>query len=459
MRCAQIRHRALFRGSAYWGVWGGRSPPQGHSPNDMVICVLSGLADSFLSNALPDIPECFIGARPRTQCLDVADGIQYVLEKGLDNFGQAAAAQCDIEKYYDSLPVLEIVRWLVDRGLRPGIAACLLRHQMYPRLLFQFDGAEFRVSGRTVGGLTGSRVAGLLGRIPVESTAAERTPHWRKWGFRFDGQTLCFASWVDNLYSVSDSLDGAIAILEDFERHLQQNWHMRIKSTSRSCITSFGNAELSPDLSKWPMTDEFKVLGHTLQNNGSIRACWTLTKRGMWRAFWGNAGARDAKKLPETSKHSLLHRAVAPQFLFRCSRWPPQTQVGEELDRVQRTMVATIIDIARVPGESAQDFVRRRGRAAAAKCRQHGLWSDQWFTRAVRWDEHLARDRNASTWAARIRHFRDRNWFLQRRLSFLRAGAQTNQSVLAGRTATRSGQGKVNVRWHDGIFFAQHQGQ
>ena len=41
MRCAQIRHRALFKRLRIfgWGVWGGRSLPQGHSPNDMVICV------------------------------------------------------------------------------------------------------------------------------------------------------------------------------------------------------------------------------------------------------------------------------------------------------------------------------------------------------------------------------------------------------------------------------------
>ena len=40
MRCAKIRHRAFFKGGAYWGgVWDGRSPPQGHTPNDMVICV------------------------------------------------------------------------------------------------------------------------------------------------------------------------------------------------------------------------------------------------------------------------------------------------------------------------------------------------------------------------------------------------------------------------------------
>ena len=38
--------------------------------------------------------------------LDVAHGLQFVLEKGIDTFGRAAVAQSDIEKYYDNLNVL-----------------------------------------------------------------------------------------------------------------------------------------------------------------------------------------------------------------------------------------------------------------------------------------------------------------------------------------------------------------
>ena len=65
-------------------------------------CIMQVL-DALLANhfqhqvdsLLPVIPECFIGARPKTQCLDIAHGIQSVIEKGLDSHGQAAVAQCD----------------------------------------------------------------------------------------------------------------------------------------------------------------------------------------------------------------------------------------------------------------------------------------------------------------------------------------------------------------------------
>ena len=53
-----------------------------------------------------------------------------VIEKGLDSYGRAAVAQCDIEKYYDSLPTLAITEWFADTGIPVEQAACILRHQM-----------------------------------------------------------------------------------------------------------------------------------------------------------------------------------------------------------------------------------------------------------------------------------------------------------------------------------------
>ena len=70
-------------------------------------------------------------------------------------------------------------RWLVARGLDPGVTSCMLRHQMCPALVLKCGEAEVSLRGRSVGGLTGSRIAGFLGRIPVEAIAHERAPHWR----------------------------------------------------------------------------------------------------------------------------------------------------------------------------------------------------------------------------------------------------------------------------------------
>jgi hypothetical protein len=149
--------------------------------------------DSQLVRHLPSIPGCFTGARPRTQCLDIAHGLQMVIEKGLDDFGNAALAQCDIEKYYDSLPTLLIMQWLVDKGAEPAHAACLVRHQMCPKVVLCTGCIQVPIGNRTVGGLTGSRTAGMLGRIPVESIVCDRHPHWQKFGFKAAGETLVSA--------------------------------------------------------------------------------------------------------------------------------------------------------------------------------------------------------------------------------------------------------------------------
>ena len=48
---------------------------------------------------------------------------------------------------------------------------------------------------------------------------------------------------------------------------------------------------------KRPLVDNFLVLGHLLQPNGSIRSCWTSARKAMWKAFWTNPGAKAAQKL------------------------------------------------------------------------------------------------------------------------------------------------------------------
>ena len=84
---------------------------------------------------------------PKTQCLDIAHGLQSVIEKGLDDHGSRAVAQCDIQCYYDSLPVLKIARWMLTAGIEPSLVACALQHQMLPKVDL---GAGQLVVGRAV---------------------------------------------------------------------------------------------------------------------------------------------------------------------------------------------------------------------------------------------------------------------------------------------------------------------
>ena len=107
----------------------------------------------------------------------------------------------------------------------------------------------------------------------------------------------------------------------------------------------------------------------------------------------------------------------------------------------------------RVTGEDIPQYIRRRGRAARKLCKERGLWSQRWYTRAIKWDRHLARSKNQISWSSRLRSFHSGQWLIDQRASFI-ASASSSSSILAGRTGTRSFQGKVFMRWHDGVTHA-----
>ena len=190
-----------------------------------------------------------------------------------------------------------------------------------------------------------------------------------------------------------------------------------------------------------------------MQHNGSIRACWTFTRAAMWRSFWSNAGGKTAASLPTSSRLSLVKRTVTPQLSYRCSRWPPQKQIADELDRVQQKMISIALRQPRLPHEEVQDYVRRRGRAARRICQKHGPWSNHWFARAAALYKHLSRSRNGTVWSAQLRDYHGKKWLEEQRASFI-VSETSSTSILAGRTGTRAFVGKVHTRWHDGVEYA-----
>ena len=139
----------------------------------------------------------------------------------------------------------------------------------------------------------------------------------------------------------------------------------------------------------------------------------------MWKSFWANPGSKDACALSTNQRMSLLAKAVAPQLDYPCSRWPPQKVIAQEVDCMQRKMVSTLLKTPRYPDGEAADFIRRRGRLAAGKCREVGQWSHRWFRRALDWNEHLERPRNGCSWASSLFHYTDRQWFIARCASLL----------------------------------------
>ena len=179
----QLAARAMGKGTS--------SPAPGEVRVIIPLSSLMQFFDAFLACRLDasmvhlvDQPRgVFIGGVPRTQGLDIALGLQTVMEKALDKRSEGGIAQADIAQYYDSLPVIKVARWLEAQGACHAFVAALVRHQMLPQLHLRIGPSSVLLARRTSGSLTGSRVAGALARVPVADACAQRHTTWQKWGF------------------------------------------------------------------------------------------------------------------------------------------------------------------------------------------------------------------------------------------------------------------------------------
>ena len=168
---------------------------------ELIDAVLALKLFKFLERSFtfaPDIP-VFVGARPRTQPLDITHTLQSVVEKGLDMESQAALGQQDILQFYDNLPMMKLFQWLLAEGAEPGFVCAIFRHQLLPTVSVTISGSDASqiVRNRCSGGLTGTRVAGALGRILVEQCFKDNHKKWNRWAFR---RCISAASFVDNIF-------------------------------------------------------------------------------------------------------------------------------------------------------------------------------------------------------------------------------------------------------------------
>ena len=127
----------------------------------------------------------------------------------------AAIAQQDIAQYYDSLNVLSLARWCIEHGLPAQMAAATVRQQLLAPIRLSSQTASIGIRNRSFGGLTGSRVAGALGCIPVERVILEKQAIWNIIGFDI-GRTfsLTVAVYAGNIFSAFTTTFNATKILD-----------------------------------------------------------------------------------------------------------------------------------------------------------------------------------------------------------------------------------------------------
>ena len=364
-------------------------------------------------------------------------------------------AQADVQGYYDNLEPLRLARWLEAHGATRALGAAVVRTQLLPVVTLAAGGVATALGVRTRGSLTGSRLAGTLGRVPVETAAVavEKQTRHRHWILR--GSRFNIATYVDNTYTIAQSRRDAEIILEQVEARLKEDWNLQFKPTSLLSMSPAGSTdEPAPD-PKWDRSTTFPVLGHLIRNDGRQADDVAAGKRGAWAAFYGNPGRlRKDRAASLKLRLRLLDRCCTAAWAWRASAWAPTRMLALTLNATQRRMVASLLSMAPLPGEDIAQFVRRRGRAAGVLCRARGLWSELHIKRAGAWRDHLARAaREGRTgWAARMLATGQTQWLRERR-------AEANSpGLLAGATGTRRFGGAPAARWEEALNRAQEAG-
>ena len=128
-------------------------------------------------------------ARPHTQCADIVFASRMVIGKALDDQNRGALAQSDIRQN-NRLPIDRIVDWLSSRGVPIQLLDAIISIQLKTKVLVRVRGACAEFESRVRGGLTGSRFAGALARIPAEVFAQSICGCIDQYGYSVDGRRI-----------------------------------------------------------------------------------------------------------------------------------------------------------------------------------------------------------------------------------------------------------------------------
>ena len=378
-----------------------------------------------------------------------------VVEKTLDVRSTSCLAQYDIQRCFDSLDVLSIVRYLAQQGLAIARLAAVLRLQCLTCVTLACLETTSTIACRGVGTLTGSRCGFALSRIIWVELCLALGDFLRDNLWSMHGKVFPMLIWVDNCYLAAVTAAKALSIACAVEAYLLRRWGLRIKPTSKLAMQVRGAADEQPDVPGWSFGSTFDCLGFRIADDNSLIREVQLIKEMGWLAIWRNVRHKRAVFLPQHSKIRMVQRCIQPILDYRISRWPVGKHVLEQIDSVQRQFLTQCVSCAPQPCEDIATFVRRRGRLAAALQRQLGTWSNRACQRTSNWDAHVRRD--SSHPAFHLLQWHDDSWLRAQRVALLPRDSFANACGAAGRTGTRSHSSQVQQRWESGILFAKHR--
>ena len=401
------------------------------------------VVDAFAAGVDASYLEC---AKKSRQPLDIVFPLALHIEKSLDQHSQGCVAQADIRAFYDNVQPLLVFEWLNRHGADGGTAACFLRLHCLPPIEMSVRETVVVIGRRSRGVLTGTRSAGIAGRIPLLDVSSQRSHVWSQWAAKYGSSTLACGSFVDNLFTAAHSVSEAVAILSDAELHLNSRWRLDFKEDSKQVLPAHGYDDddlFHTDLVGWELVSQMPCLGHSLSSDAGIGTEFDNITGKMWAAFFANCkpsiGAVTLRK-----RLQLLNSFVVPIASFRWSRWPFSVGYAKQIDQTQVHMVSILMDLPPVEGEGAEDFFRRRNLQAGRLAAQTGRWSELWAMSVRNWANHVDRGHDEAAWSTQIYNTRSREWLAAQRLLHVRGSH-------ASRTRTRVLHGKVHRRYFEGV--------
>ena len=353
--------------------------------------------DSFL----PVPTGVMVSARPRTQGAEVSFALQLAVEKSLDNGSKGAIAQCDVQAHYDTVNGLKVTNWLNAKGADKALTAAALRMQLVCKVSLQSGAMNIVISNRSNGSLTGSRVAGAWGRVPVEATIAKRNSSWKERGWRTTGETLTVASYVDNLFALGRDADAAIATCEDFGKHLAADWGQKIKPSSKQFLVPKGG-DAPKQAVGWEACTTFNVLGNTVQHNAETDTSWEATKGSVRRAWFCTVKKEGARELSLAANLKLMNTTIKPLVMFKTTGMPFGKTRSDQISRLQRSLIQQVLKLPRQEDEDAIAYQKRKHTATTAALKTTSDWRHTAATRTLQWNEHNIRNNSNRLWAAEI---------------------------------------------------------
>ena len=383
----------------------------------LISCRLNIAIDAIL----PPQSGTFIGARPGTQSAEIALAAQLWVEKALDCGSTGALVQEDVAGHFDTLAMPLIMQWLIKHHVDAALIGAAMRAQMLPEVITRCQAAECSISGRSTGGLTGSRVAGALARIPIEQTISDLAASARSQGFLAGSTRLTYASYVDNVFVLGKDGASAVLLADQFEKVLATQWKQAIKPSSREIMVPRGALVGRVNLQRWKQVDCMRVLGMCIQDNAESNLTWAQTEKQCMTLYFRRAYSGLSKLLNPAARVKIVNLVLKPFLLFKMAASPLSTTRLYQIEKLQRRVYLGCAGLQRHADEQKDEWHKRRSSSISAAMEKHGLWHSAVARAHTKFAEHIARSEPRKEWAATFDAWRDPEVH-RRRMQGLRVG-------------------------------------